>query len=145
MNAVVKINEIRQVVDARPFDRLIRAVTGAHRLEHFRIGPELRMTTHAGLGWRKPGERRCLDGRVTVTAVDSVVPHVVFVAEGDRLIPRDANPGSERAGVETVGGPHYSTQNKYRGGDAYFRHTVRARVKDLRHSASPVRYTEAAS
>ena len=34
MNAVIEINEIRLGVDARPLQRYVRCVTGAHRFQH---------------------------------------------------------------------------------------------------------------
>ena len=49
----VEIHEIRQVVDARPVKRRVIAEAGPHRFEDGRIGPELRMAIHAGLGRRK--------------------------------------------------------------------------------------------
>ena len=86
VDAVVEVDEVGQVVHARPLQRLVVAEAGAHRLEDRRVRPDLRVAVHAGLGRRDAGERRRLDRRVAVAAVDAVVEHVVLVAELHRLL-----------------------------------------------------------
>ncbi len=54
VDAVVEIDVIRQAVDPLPADRLVARETLPHGREHLRVGPDLRMAGHAGLGRRKP-------------------------------------------------------------------------------------------
>ena len=61
MNAVIEIDEARQVVDPRPLQRLPGAETFAHRLQNRTLGPDLRVAIHADLGGWNPGERRLFD------------------------------------------------------------------------------------
>src|SRR5271169_580938 len=85
MNAVVEINEVRQLVDARPLERLAGSVAGSNGLKHRSVGPNLRVAVHAGLGGRNACETRLLHRSVTVAAVDAKPGHVVLVAEGHGL------------------------------------------------------------
>ena len=50
MDAVIEVNKVRQVVNARPFERLYGAEVGANGLKDFGIGPDLRVTGHADFG-----------------------------------------------------------------------------------------------
>ena len=71
VNAVVEKNKIRRVVDAIPPERFVfrEAVTDGR--EHGLVFPDLRMTRHAGLGRRHPGERGFFNGRVAEAAVNT--------------------------------------------------------------------------
>src|SRR5438477_13165578 len=86
MNAVIEVNEIRQIVHARPTDRVPGAEARAHRLERRARAPDLRMAVHASLGWRNIGEARSLHCRMAIPAVDSEAAHMVRVAERHRLL-----------------------------------------------------------
>src|SRR5262249_37079760 len=61
VNAVIEVNEVGQIVHARPTDRTVLAKTGAHRFEHRAIGPNLRVAVHAGLCRRNSREGTLLD------------------------------------------------------------------------------------
>src|SRR5438105_2022701 len=52
VNAVIEVNEVRQIVHTSPFQRAILAKAGAHGLEGRTIRPNLGMAVHAGLGGR---------------------------------------------------------------------------------------------
>ena len=91
MNAVIEIDEARQVVHPCPLDRLSGSETLAHRFQNRALRPDLGMATHADLGGRNPGERGLFHRSVAVTAIDAVVTDVVFVAELNRLAARDAD------------------------------------------------------
>lgn len=56
VNAVIEVSELRQVMHARPFQRLATAKAGAHRGQHRAVGPNLRMTIHTDLRSRHPRE-----------------------------------------------------------------------------------------
>ena len=86
VNLVVEIDEVRQVVDADPTQIRVVAKAGADRLENRRVRPDLVVAVHARLGRRNPGERRLLDRRVTVAAIEADAAHVVRVAELDGLL-----------------------------------------------------------
>jgi hypothetical protein len=58
VNAMVEIHKVSQLMDSTPADRGIGSQTLANRLQQRRFRPDLRMTSHAGLGRRHPSERR---------------------------------------------------------------------------------------
>jgi len=86
VNAVVEIDEIRKIVHTIPLQRNAGVQAVSHRRQNFRICPNLLMTVHAGRCRRDAGERRSLDGGVTVTAIDADSGNVVLMAEWDRLL-----------------------------------------------------------
>ena len=88
VDAVVEVDEVRQVVDALPLERRPVAEALPHRLQQRAVGPDLRVAGHAGLGRRDAGEGGLLHGGVAVAAVDAVVRDVVLVAERHRLLER---------------------------------------------------------
>lgn len=61
VNAVIEINEARQIVDPRPFNRLAGAETFPDRRQRGTLRPDLRMAVHADLGRRNPGKRAFLN------------------------------------------------------------------------------------
>src|ERR1700674_5628136 len=79
VNTVVEVNEIRQIVDARPWDRVAGPVTGPHRLQRRTREPDLRMAVHAGSSGRDVGKTRGLDRRVAIAAVDADPAHVMLM------------------------------------------------------------------
>ena len=133
MDAVIEVNEIGQVVDARPHDRVTRAVACSYRLQHRTVRPDLRMAVHARLGWRDTGERRGFDRRMAITAVDTERPHVVRVAEGNRLFARHALARGVAAAVEFRERPRQKTEHKDSPVDAQPGKRVGAVMKNLGH------------
>src|SRR5688572_6306832 len=133
VDAVVEIDEIRQVVHTNPVERGVVAEARAHRLEDRAVRPQLRMAVHTGLGRRNSGERRRFHRRVTVAAIDPVVADVMRVAElkrlfdefvGARHVRRTPEDHDERDGA--------ACQEQY-AGNTDFREGVRAAIEDLRH------------
>src|SRR5579862_2049654 len=100
VNAVIEIDEVRELVNARPFERTAAAETLAHRLEIGRIGPDLRVAVHARLRRRNAGKARRLDRGMTVTAVDPKTGDVVLVAERNRLRLADSGVGNVRSALQ---------------------------------------------
>ena len=95
MNAVVEIDEIRQIIHSSPHQRFASPKTLADWLQHRGLGPYLSVAIHAGLGcWHscKPG---VLYRSVTVTAINAQSPYMVLMAERRRL-------GSNHAGVSNI-------------------------------------------
>ncbi len=134
MNAMIEIDEARQIVDPRPLQRFPGPETFAHRLQNRALSPDLRVAVHADLGGRNAGERRLFHRGMAISAIDAVVTDVVFVAELDRLAARDTD-------LRHIGG----TVNRGQGGDEddddtdapEYTHPgdgVRAAVKNLRHA-----------
>jgi hypothetical protein len=87
VNAVIEINELRQIVHARPFKRLARAVALPYCFQDGSNGPHLRVAIHACLcGWKaRKGSR--LNSRVTVTAINAQTADMVLMAERHWLLP----------------------------------------------------------
>ena len=86
VNAVVEVDEVRQVVHADPAQRLVVAEARAHRLEIRAGRPDLRVAVDAGLGRRNAGRRRDFNRRVAVAAVDADAADVMLMRELDRLL-----------------------------------------------------------
>src|SRR5690242_2820506 len=67
-------------------DRLAARKAVAHRRQHVRVGPDLRMACHASVGRWQAGIAGGGHGRVAEPAVDPESADVVLVAEGHRLL-----------------------------------------------------------
>src|ERR1019366_2446897 len=90
VNTVIEINEVGKIIGARPHQRLAGAEALTHRLEHGRVGPDLRVAVHARLRRRYTRIPRNLYRRVAITTVDSQPADMMLVAERHRLHMRDA-------------------------------------------------------
>lgn len=93
VNAVIEIDEARQVVHPRPLQRFSGPETFAHRLQNRALGPDLGVATHADFGGRNTGERRLFHRGVAISTVDAVVTDMMFVTERYWLHPRHADLG----------------------------------------------------
>ena len=138
VDGVVELHEVGQVVHAGPLQRLPGAEARSHGLEEGAGRPDLRVAVHAGLRGRHVGERRGLDRRVAVPAVDAQPAHVVRVRELDRL--RDVRVGAGgpvgphddgRRGPEQGG--QCADHDEARPGDL-----VRTGTEDLAHTLNTV-------
>jgi hypothetical protein len=138
VNAVIEIDEIGEIVDSRPRNRLAGAITGADRFQNLGVGPDLRVTSHARFCGRQTRERGGFDGRVTVAAVDAIVTDVMFMTERDGLVLGDSHIGGEGARVEFVRRPDERTEGQHQTSDADFRKAIRTRSENLRHRSRPV-------
>ena len=85
VDAVVEVDVIRQSVDAGPAQRLALGEALPHRRQDLRVGPDLRMAGHAGMGGRNAGVLRDLDRRMAVTAIEAEAADVVLMAKRHRL------------------------------------------------------------
>ena len=103
VDAVIEIDEVGKLVDARPLQGLAGPVTGADGLEQLGIRPYLRMAVHAGLGRRNAGETGSLDRSVTVAAIDAQTGDVVLVAEGNGLRLSNTRISDVRGTLDFVG------------------------------------------
>src|SRR5439155_2955895 len=73
--------------DDLPAQLLVACQALAHRGQHRRICPHLRMAAHARVSWRYSGEGRGLNGRMAVTAIDAQPGDVMLMAERHLLRP----------------------------------------------------------
>jgi len=103
MDGVIEINVIGQPMHALPVDRFVLGQAIAHRRKHRGVGKELRMARHAGRRRRQTGEGGFFNGRVAVTAIDTVVADVMLVTEGYRLMQRDVLASDIRRSHHRVG------------------------------------------
>ncbi len=86
VDTVIEISKFGQIVNAFPFDRLIFTETGTHGFEVRAVGPYLAVAIHTRLRRRHPGRCGSFDSRMAISAIDTVIADVVFVAELDRLL-----------------------------------------------------------
>src|SRR5215469_6484123 len=86
MDFMAEVNEVRQVVNFGPDNRLACRPTVPPRLKQLGIGPDLRMAVHAGPGRRDTRIARLLNRRMAVLALKSQSLHMVFVAERNWLV-----------------------------------------------------------
>lgn len=96
VNAVIEINEVWEIIDANPRNRLIVPKTLAHRFEHLSGGMDLRVARHAGVRRGNAGEVALFDGGVAIAAVDAKLGNVMAMAEGNGLLANDAGLGDIR-------------------------------------------------
>ena len=61
VNAVIEVDEVRQVVHARPVQRAVLTQARADRLEDRTCDSQLGVAIHAGLRWGDPGKGRRLN------------------------------------------------------------------------------------
>ena len=113
VNAVIEINEIRNLVHARPLDRPAAAETLAHGLEKSGIGPDLRMAVHAGLGGRNACEAGYLNRSVAVPTVNTEPGHVMLMAEGHRLRPHHARISNVRGTLDLLQRPAETSNDEH--------------------------------
>src|SRR5437868_10515528 len=134
VNAVIEVDEVRQVVHPLPLQGSAGAVAFTHGLEHGRARPYLRVAVHAGFSWRNAGEVRGLDRSVAVTAIKSESADVVLMAERRVLHPRLILPGNVRRALNLRHDPAQTSQQDHESQDAEARQPISTSVKDLRHS-----------
>ena len=96
VNAVIEIDEIRQMVHPDPLDGFIASIALTDRLKVGGSTEQNGMAVHASFRWGNPCIRGGFHARVAVSAVDPVVADVVFVAKLHRLRLRDELIGQVR-------------------------------------------------
>jgi len=110
VNAVVEVDVIGQAVHLHPLNRLVGTVTLAHGFQIADVAEQHGMTIHAGLGWRNTRVRRRFHAGMTVAAINAVIANMMFVAELQRLVSRDAFVGN----VRRPGDHQYSGESQVR-------------------------------
>src|SRR5205085_8156144 len=112
VDTVIEVYKIGKVVDASPFQRFAGAETRTNGFQHFSIGPNLRVTTHADFGGRDAREGGRLNRGVAVAAIDAVVAHMMLVAERNGLFFDDLNIGDVVPTIHRVGKGEEQTRSE---------------------------------
>src|SRR5262249_24925476 len=133
VDAVVEVDEVGQIVDARPLQRASRPEALPHGLEVRTVREDLRVAVHAGPGRRDPCKRRVLHRGVAVPAVDAVAGDVALVAELNRLLARDLRLREPRRAIDLIEEVEKGRDEENGAEDADPSNRVRGAVKDLRH------------
>ncbi len=133
VNAVIEVNEIRELIDPGPLQRFAGAVAGADRLQQLGVGPNLRMAIHAGLRRGNSSKARILDRGVTVTAIDAETGNVMLMTEGDRLRLADSRISDEWRSLNCIRNPDQASNDEDSTEDTGARQRIGAAMKDLRH------------
>jgi len=134
MNAVIEIDEVGELVDPRPLQRLAGAVAGADGLEQLSVGPDLRVAVHAGFRRRNAGEARGFDRGVAVAAIDPESGNVVLVTERHRLRLAHTGIGNVRRTLDFHRHPGQRGDHKHRAKNCGPGQSIRTAMKNLRHS-----------
>jgi len=89
MDAVVEVNEIRQIIQSRPLHRFARLPAFQYRRKHRLISQYLRVTRHTRLGRRNAREIAGLNRGMTITTIDAVSRNMAGMAERNGLLFRN--------------------------------------------------------
>src|SRR5712692_1584971 len=130
---MIEVSEVRQVVDANPFQGLAGFEAGAHRLEIRAVRPNLFVTIHADRGRRHAGRRSRFNRRMAVTTVDAVIADVMLVTELDWLLALDPLAGVPSRASNLCRDPQRRQQDENRAIDRGPRQIVCAVTENLWH------------
>jgi len=133
VNAVIEVHEIRQIMDARPLERLVVAEARAHRFENRRRVPDLRVAVHARFGRRDVGERRLFYSGMAISAVDTHAADVMGVAELDGLLDEVSLLGVVPGEVQHGDDPAEEPQERQDHHDADSRVNIGVAMEKLAH------------
>ena len=137
VDAVIEVDEVGKIVDAIPLEGGIVAKTGADRLEHGRLAPDLRVAGHTGFGGGNAGKTALFDGRVAIATVEAHPGDVVLVAEGNGLFERDVFLGDEIRPVDIEQDPHNGANGYQADHYASFGSPIGAAREYLSHLLNP--------
>jgi hypothetical protein len=134
VDAVIEVDEVRQIVHADPVERLVVAEAGAHRLEVRAGVPDLRVAVDAGLGRRNAGRGRDLNRGMAIATLDANAAGVVLVAELHRLFDELISVGDEIGSLQRKDDPAEAEDQENDRNQAGFRPGVGDFRKYLRHA-----------
>ena len=138
MDGVIEVDKIRKVVNLGPDKAFAGGPAVPHRLQQLGVGPDLRVTVHAGARGRNAGVARFLHCGVTVLALQAEALNVMLVAEGNRLLSALALPRDPRRALQLVERDPQSDDDQPRQHQAHASQCIGAAVEDLRHERIPV-------
>ena len=136
VNRVVKEDEFGKLIDFVPFDRRSGFVALADWLEKRRVGPNLRVTAHAGFSRRNACIAGLFDAGMAITTINPKPACMVFMAERNGLVAN--NPLVREIGrfLYAVSKPGYSGQNKNEPEDAGSGNCIECGMEELSHISS---------
>jgi hypothetical protein len=133
VNAVIEVDELGQIVNARPLDGPAGPVALPNRFKFLARGPHFPMTIHANLSRRDVRERRYFDSVMAVPAINAEAARVVFVAECDRLFARNVLHHLVRRADDHSSQPHRDTESDNYGKKAKTHERVSSGREELLH------------
>ena len=136
VRGVIKKNIAGQIVDAIPCQRPILLPTVAHRLQHRRVAPDLRVAGHASLRRWNAGKRRRLHASVTIPTIQTQSAHVMLVTERDGLIDETILPRDPCRTERKPAGPGRQNKKRQNEDRERFSDRVETGMKELRHDKS---------
>src|SRR5580700_7199938 len=140
MNAVVEINEVGQVVDPGPHQRIAAAKTFPYRFQQPGVRPYLRVAIHASPGGRNSSEARGFDRSMAVAAINSQSGHMMLMAERDRLRPRHFSVSNIGRALQLQHRPEQRRDQENRPVNRGTGDCVRAAMKNLHGSELSVQW-----
>ncbi len=136
MNAVIKKDEIGQLIDSFPMKRFLTGEALTNWRQHGRIGPHARMAGHAGFGWRDSCKRGFFNRGMAIAAIQSQPCNVVLMTKGHLLLARDVLVGGVRRAIDEVDHTPKGKEAKEAAHQCRSRETVAALSKYLAHEFS---------
>src|SRR5262249_25632117 len=136
VDAVVEVDEVGEVVDADPGERLVVRVVFvalSDLVGQRAAGPDLVVAVDAGGGGRDTGGTGPIGRGVAVAAVDAQAGDVMLMAEGHGLLAGDADAGGV-GGADVAGvGPAGAGDDEDGAENGDLGDRVKTAVKNLRH------------
>jgi hypothetical protein len=132
VNAVIKVDEIRQLMDTNPAQRLVLLKTDEHWAKNFLILKNLRMTRHTRRCRRNASEGREFNRRMAKATIQSNITYMVLVTKGWQLL----NGCVQRWNLSNAAAPNHDKserQNQDQTRDE-FDQKYESRPKDLSHA-----------
>jgi hypothetical protein len=132
VHMVIEIDIVRQPVDPRPHQWLVRREALPHWRQHLRVGPHLRVAGHADLGGRHGRLGAGLDADMAEATIDAEFAGVMLMAEryglfNEASLPCDV-PGAWQRHDQRHDGKRRKHQQKQRNA----RDAIRSRAEKLR-------------
>ena len=137
VNRMIEIDVIGEAMHAVPFDRLAATKALADRTEQFGADPNLLVAVHARLSRGHAGVGRCLDGAVTIAAIDAETGDVMLMTEWNGLITDDADISHVGRADERRPGDPRAGDNENRSEDRDLRDRVETAMENLRQIKRP--------
>ena len=144
VNTVIEVDEVGQIVHARPDQGLVGPITFPHWFEHGRTGPDLAVAVHADIGGWNTGEARDLNRGVAIAAVDAQAAGVVLMTEGHRLRTRYLGISDIGRALQLDAGPKNDGDDKDGAKNRCPGNCVRTSMKDLHRIKRPSAWKPAA-
>jgi hypothetical protein len=100
VDIVGEIDEIRQIVHARPVNGNLIPPAFSHRFEKLGIGPDAGMASHASLGGGKPRESGIRHRGMAIPAIEAEISYMMRMTEWYRLVADNTLIGDIRRAIK---------------------------------------------